>query len=523
MTRTRSRNTRRRNGISYLPTTKSAKAIHRARVTFPQWAMNLFRPFRYKIVYGGRGAGRSWAFARAILLICARKATRVLCTREIQSSLKDSVHQLMRDQIELMKLSGFIVTDREIRHTNGSLILFAGLKNNVTKIKSIEAIDICWIEEAERVSKESWRVLIPTIRKAGAEIWVSFNPDQEEDATWQRLVAKKPPRSWVMKVNGDQNPWFTDALREERDYDYAVDPEAADWIWGGNLRKHSDAQILRNKWIVEDFEVPFIQDPDSTEPKMVPLWNGPYQGMDFGFSSDPFAAVRCWIWDNTLYLEHEAYGLGVEIDDASTFTLKAIPGFDRYRARADSSRPDSISYIRRHGFPRLRAAKKGPNSVEDGIAFLRRFKQIVIHSRCVHARSEAKLYSYKVDKNSGDVLPEVVDKHNHIWDSVRYALEPIMKKQMRVSFFTGIDGTTKPICPVCSSYLPDDGKCVHCGHDEQLDGAVDPTVFAPPITVVPEFIMPIARVTNGNGDDHVEGNGNGKLKRQMSLLGRMNR
>lgn len=513
MSRAQLRRTRRRNAISYVETTKSTTAVRRATALFPQWAMNFFCPFRYKVVYGGRGAARSWSCARAIILICAKKQTRVLCTREIQSSIKDSVHQLLRDQIELIfgvNQTQFDITDREIRHVNGSVILFAGLWNNVTKIKSIEGIDICWVEEAERVSKESWRTLIPTIRKNGSEIWVSFNPDQEEDATWQRLVVKKPPRSWVIKVNADQNPWFPDSLREERDYDYAVDPDAADHIWGGNLRSHSDAQILRNKWIVKDFEVPIIDDLDVEGGKR-PLWDGPYQGMDFGFSSDPFAAVRCWIWDDTLYIEHEAYGLGVEIDHATKYVTERIPDFERYRTRADSSRPDSISYLRRHGLRRLRPAKKGPNSVEDGIAYLRRFKQIIIHSRCIHARIEAKLYSYKVDKKSEDVLPIVIDKHNHLIDALRYSLEPVMKKQVRISFHRGLDGEVKPICDVCKAFLPDDGKCVQCGHDEFLDRD-DPTVFAPP-PIDASIILPIIPVPHESV--HANGNGNGNGKRRL--------
>lgn len=527
MTRARLRHARRREQTSFMSTKNSTTTLTRARALFPQWAMNLFQPHRYKVVYGGRGAARSWSFARAILLICARKPTRVLCTREIQSSLKDSVHQLMRDQIELMfgaAQTQFIITDREIRHVNGSLILFAGLWNNVTKIKSIEAIDICWVEEAERVSKESWRTLIPTIRKTGSEIWVSFNPDQEEDATWQRLVVKKPPRSWVIKVNADQNPWFPDALREERDYDYSVDAEAADHIWGGNLRTHSDAQILRGKWLVQDFEVPTIPDP-ANEGRTIPQWDGPYQGMDFGFSTDPFAAVRCWIHNDILYIEHEAYGLGVEIDHAATYVTDRIPEFERYRTRADNARPDSISYLRRHGLRRLRPAKKGPRSVEDGIAYLRRFKRIVIHSRCKNARLEAKLYSYKVDVRSGDVLPVVVDKHNHLIDALRYALEPMMKKQMRM-VFKGLDGVARPICRVCQSYLPDDGQCTHCGYNEHLDLNVadvhqDPTLLIPvPIggddddsddiaDTADSMDTPIVPHANGNGHTNGNGNGNG--------------
>jgi phage terminase large subunit len=334
---------------------------------------------------------------------------------------------------------------------------------------------------------------------------------------------KKPPRAWRMKVNGEHNPWFTDTLAEERAYDYEVDPEAADHVWGGNLRTASDAQVLRGKWTVEDFEVPMVQDPDSREPRLVPKWAGPYQGMDFGFATDPFAAVRCWIWEDVLYVEREAYGLGIEIDNAVSFTLDKIPGFARYRARADSSRPDSISYLRRHGLRRLRAAKKGPNSVEDGIAFLRRFKKIVIHTRCTHAKDEAKLYSYKVDKNSGDVLAEVVDKHNHVIDSIRYALEPIMKKRKKQSFsHVGTGDDARPVCRVCHSLLPDDGACVQCGWDEHEEvEAAEPVEVSTVALVEPSEELPVLRAER-NGNGHSNGNGNGHAPKRRSLLRGLN-
>lgn len=449
MSKTRLRH--RRRAIVYTPTESKNR-----RAQFPKWAMNLFVHHRYKVVYGGRGGARSWSFARAILLICSKVKTRVLCTREIQASLKDSVHQLMRDQIEKMQLNGFDVTDREIRHENGSLILFAGLRNNVNKIKSMEAVDICWVEEAERVTKKSWRTLIPTIRKKGSEIWVSFNPDQEDDATWQRFIVNKPPRAWVLKVNGEDNPWFGEDLAEERAYDYKVDPESADHVWGGNIRVVSDAQILRGKFVVEEFTVPI--DEETKEP----LWNGPYQGMDFGFS-DPFAAIRCWVFDDTLYVSDEAWAVKLDQHRITSFVNERIPLFDLLRTRGDSSRPDTISYLQKHGLPRMVPATKGANSVEDGIAHLRSYKKIVLHPRCKRTLDECKRYSYKVDEKSGDVLfGVIVDEHNHLIDCLRYALEPLMKKQ-RVARLMTVDDVQMVICPVCDSRLPDDGECPHCG------------------------------------------------------------
>ena len=177
----------------------------------PEYAERLFEPHRYKVLHGGRGAARSWSVARVLLIEAASRPRRILCARESQASIRDSVHQLLRDQIVLMGLEGFEVTDREIRHVvTGSLFLFEGLRYNVTKIKSLEGIDICWVEEAERVSQASWQVLIPTIRKAGSEIWVTFNEDQESDATYQRFILHPPPDTWVQQVGWQDNPWFPD-------------------------------------------------------------------------------------------------------------------------------------------------------------------------------------------------------------------------------------------------------------------------------------------------------------------------
>lgn len=468
-------------------------------VQLPIYALCLFKKCRYKVLYGGRGAARSWSVARALLLRAAKSRLRILCTREMQSSLRDSVHQLLRDQIELMGIPGYRVMEREIRHVNGSLFLFEGLRHNVQKIKSLEGIDICWVEEAERISKESWDVLIPTIRKDGSEIWITFNPDLENDNTYVRFVKRKPNDAIILHVNWNDNPWLTDVLREEKDYAYSIDPESADHIWGGELRKVSDAQILRHKWVIQEFIVPFIEDANH---QRIPLWDGPYQGMDFGFANDPFAAVRCWVHERTLYVEYELFKLHLEIDHATAACIDAIPAFERYTTRADSSRPDSISFLSRHGLARIVPCVKHPNSVEDGIAHLRSYEQIIINPRCKNVIDECKRYSYKVDPRSGDILPIVVDKHNHGIDALRYALQPLIKPHQAPSFiFPG--GEVRQACPMCSSFLPDDGVCVQCGDDsvaieraEEIE-ALQNSNNAPGMDAIRERVRAL---TNGNGN-----------------------
>jgi len=480
---------------------KIAAKAGRSIIQLPLYASNLFVPRRYKILYGGRGGARSWSVARALLIRAAQKKTRILCTREIQSSLKDSVHQLLRDQIDSLELPGFIVTDREIRHRNGSLFLFEGLHRNITKIKSLEGIDICWVEEAERISSRSWQVLIPTIRKSGSEIWVTFNPDQESDATYQRFVVRPPKDCWSKKVNWRDNPWLSPELKDEKDYAYETDPDAADHVWEGNLREISDAQILNGKWKVQEFTVPFIIDRNGDKEY---LWDGPYQGIDFGFGSDPFTAVRCWVYDKILYVEHEVYRHHLDLDDTPDEITGTIDHFEDYVTRADSARPDSISHLRQHGIHRIIGAKKGPGSVEDGIAHLRSYRQIIVHSRCVHVVAECKAYSYKVDKNSEDVLPIIVDKHNHTIDAIRYALEPLIKPRRRYGLLF-FDGRHQMVCPTCESLLPDNGRCPHCG---TLVDVTTGAVLEEAEDVHPAEIVAV-EVGAGNGNGHKNGNGNG--------------
>ena len=189
-----------------------------ANVEFPLKLQCLFQPARYKVLYGGRGGAKSWGIARALLIIAANKTTRVLCAREFQTSIKDSVHKLLCDQITALQLNDFYeITDRTIRGKNGSEFNFVGLKNNVANVKSYEGVDVCWVEEAQTVSKRSWDTLIPTIRKEESEIWVSFNPELETDETYQRFVIHTPENAVIQKINWNDNPWFPEVLRLEKD------------------------------------------------------------------------------------------------------------------------------------------------------------------------------------------------------------------------------------------------------------------------------------------------------------------
>jgi phage terminase large subunit len=390
------------------------------KIELPAGYEFLFEPHRYKVAHGGRGSSKSWSFARALILIAIQRPLRVLCARELQTSIGESVHRLICDQIHEMGFdNNFNIQKTLITGPNGSEFIFAGIRNNVTKIKSMEGIDVCWVEEAEVISTYSWEVLIPTIRKPGSEIWITFNPDQETDPTYVRFITNQPPDCVTVEVNWTQNPWFPEELRVEKDYLYKLDIDAAEHVWGGKCRVNGAAQIFKGKYVKEDFKT-----PDDPSPRF-------FHGVDWGFSGDPCAIVRCYTTGDApfedLWIDRERVAYGVEIDEIPKL-LREIPTTDKWPIKADSSRPETISYIKRQGFNIVGAEKWG-GSVEDGIAHLKAFNKIHIHPSCTHMLEEARLYSYKVDRVTQEVLPIVADKHNHCWDATRYALDGYIHKR----------------------------------------------------------------------------------------------
>ena len=372
---------------------------------------------RYKVSYGGRGSGKSWTAARCLILFALKSRIRVLCTRQLQTSIKDSVHKLLCDSIYSLELDPYFdITRDTIRCHNGSEFIFKGLQNQTNEIKSIEGIDYCWVEEAQSVSEESWEVLIPTIRKENSEIWVTFNPDREDDATYKRFVLNPPPDSIVQLVNYYDNAWFPDVLRKEMEYDKEVDYGKYEHVWLGKTVVDTEAQVYHDKFELKEFETP----EDVTF----------YYGADWGFANDPTAVLRCFIKEQCLYIDYESGGVGVEFEELPQLFNK-IPGINRWDIRADSARPETISYMSRQGY-RVKPCPKWKGSVEDGIEYIRSFRRIYVHPRCKHTYEEFKFYSYKQDKNTGDILPIVLDKNNHYMDALRYALNPYIQKNISI-------------------------------------------------------------------------------------------
>jgi phage terminase large subunit len=383
-------------------------------------------PSRYKILEGGRGSGKSFSFADALLARAAKKKLRILCTREMQNSIRDSVHRLLQDRIISNGWSSFFYVYKEsIVSKCGSEFIFKGLRHNISEIKSTEGIDICWVEEAEKVSEDSWTILVPTIRKEGSEIWVSFNPESERSATYQRFVLKPPPSCAWAHMTFEDNEYFPEVLRQEMEYDKLIDFEKYEHVWLGKVKKYAEACIFK-RVRVEEFDEP------SGDTQF-------YYGADFGFSVDPSCLIRMFIKDATdlpligekyakrLYIIHEAYGHGVEINELSEF-YKTVPGSETWKIRADSQRPDTISHLHNEGFD-IEGAEKGAGSVEDGIQFLSDFAEIVIHPRCKGSIDDFRNYRWKQDRITNEILPVPLDKSNHACDAVRYALEPYIKEK----------------------------------------------------------------------------------------------
>lgn len=375
----------------------------------PKWAVPLEAPAPLKGAKGGRSSGKSHYFAECVVERMVRDPHyQVVGIREIQKSLRFSAKKLIEQKIiELGVERMFDPLQTEIRRRHGrGICVFQGMQDHTAdSIKSLEGFDLAWCEEAQNLSGRSIELLEPTIRKDGSEIWFSWNPAFETDAVDQLLLHSGKPGIVVVHVNYLDNPACPLKSIEQAEAMRARDLERYNHVWLGHYDEKADSQVFTH-CIVDEFE------PD---PK---TWDGPYYGLDFGFSSDPLAGVRCWVHDNRLFIEYEAGGVGIELDATAKVLQQAIPGVQTHDILADNSRPESISFLRRHGLPRIMAADKWPGSVEDGIGFIKAFEQVVIHARCREVQSEVRGYRYKVNRG-GQVTDQVEDKNNHYWDAIR--------------------------------------------------------------------------------------------------------
>ena len=389
-------------------------------INTPRWSLPILeaeRP-RYLAAYGGRGSGKSHFFAEMLIERSAMGRVDAVCVREVQRSLAQSVKKLLENKIGQMGVGHlFDIKLTEIRSVHGGIIIFQGLQNHTAdSIKSLEGYDIAWVEEAQSLSQFSLDILRPTIRKPESQLWFTWNPRFDDDPIENLLRGPNAPdNSVVVPVNYSDNPWFPDVLQAEMAYDKGRDPDKYMHVWRGEHVRNSETRVFKN-WVVEDFDAP----PDAIH----------RLGADWGFASDPTVCVRSHIVGRKLYVYYEAYQVGCEIVDTPSLFM-SIPDAERWPMVADSARPETISHMRKNGFPKIQSAVKGPKSIEEGVEWLKSF-DIVIHPRCQHTIDELTLYSYKVDPYTGTVLPLLGDKDNHVIDALRYACEGARRANLQV-------------------------------------------------------------------------------------------
>lgn len=379
------------------------------RVEVPRVFKPLLAPARYKGAYGGRASGKSHFFAEQAVLRCVTRKTDIVCVREVQKSLDQSVKKLLEAKIASLNAGAYFdVQDKKIHSTHGGLVIFQGLQDHTAEsIKSLEGYDVALVEEAQSLSQRSLDLLRPTIRKPGSELWFGWNPSKNTDPVDVLLRGENPPPdSVVVRASYKDNPWLPDVMKAELEYDQKRDPDKFAHIWMGEYQRNSEARVFKN-WTIEEFETA----KDATF----------RLGADWGFSVDPTVLVRCYIEGRKLYVDHEAYMVGCEIVNIPDLFAR-VPDSHKWFITADSARPETISHMRKHGYPKINSAVKGPKSLEEGVEFLQSF-DIVVHPRCKHLIDELTLYSFEVDKLTGMVLPKLQDKDNHVIDALRYACE----------------------------------------------------------------------------------------------------
>lgn len=414
---------------------------------------------RFKGYYSGRAGAKSHTLAQGIIInMATRPNLRVLCCREIQRSIKESVKRLLDDKIIALGLGHmFHSTAKEISSRNGSWCGFEGLRNNMESIRSYEGIGLVWTEEASTVSQNSFDTLTPTIRVKGSELWFSWNPRSPKDPVdaffrGPGAQLRPPPElmtdydEWIIsqQLQVEDNKFFPDTMRAEMEWDKRRDPDRYRHVWLGDYLQMSSSRVFKN-WKIgtldqadalypERMAAPGVEKlfewKETEDGRMLLEPQGtPNYGADFGFSIDPTVLVRVYVYPKRriLYIDAEVTKVGLPIEDTPNFFDQIEgPSPRRWPITADSSRPETIQYIASHGYDGIKGARKGAGSLEEGVEFLQGY-DIIVHPNCARSIDELTLYSYEVDKLTNAVLPKFADKHNHVIDAIRYAVEDLRR------------------------------------------------------------------------------------------------
>lgn len=387
------------------------QGVTKPKVYFSRKFARLFEKARYKCYYGGRGGAKSHTIAAALILICSNKRTRVVCARQFQKSIKDSVKELLEIKIKELGLEAAfdVLTTEIVCKTTGSRITFIGLQRNPQSVKSLEGCDICWVEEARTVSNDSMELLVPTIRKPGSEIWFSYNPVAPDDPVDVYFRGPILPKDAIIEcVSWRDNPYFNATeMPDEMELLKKKDIQKYRHVWEGEYDEAVESRIFKN-WRIGRLPV-----PEKTPPRF---------GLDFGYQNSPNAFVKVYFLRATkqIYICSEGYGLKTAIEDIPSILDDTLEARD-FTIHADSARPETINYLNGKGFSVV-AAKKGPGSIREGITWLQGY-EIVIAPECVHVQNQVRLYSWQVDPLTHKILKVPQDYDDDYIDAIRYATE----------------------------------------------------------------------------------------------------
>jgi phage terminase large subunit len=389
-------------------------------IQLPRKLEPLRHPKRYKIVRGGRGSAKSWSVARQLLIDAAEKPLRILCAREIQNTIAESVHRLLSDQIEALGLSDFYrIQDKVITGRNGSEFVFQGIRGlDVVKIKSFEGVDRVWVEEAQVVTKKSWDILEPTIRKPGSEVWLTFNPELDTDETWIRFVENAPDNAVVIEMNWRDNPWFPPELETLRQAWKQRDPEGYETVWEGKCRPAVEGAIYRKEIEAMTRDRRFRPVPYDSLLKVHAIW-------DLGWN------------DLTSIVMVQRCGGELRIVDFYEDSHRTLPdyvqelkdkrynwGTDYLPHDGDSARLESSGLSAKDILGKLgRSVQIIPRGdVEAGIKAAR-----VVFARCYFDKDKAaglvghlKRYRRQINQSTQEPMGPLHDEHSHAADAFRY-------------------------------------------------------------------------------------------------------
>ena len=372
---------------------------------------------QYYVISGGRGKGATWSIARYLVNEALSSKKFIMCAREVQTSIRYSSKKSIEDTIEALGLRQFFkfMKLETICKLNGSKFIYNGISDMTAgSIKGLESADIVWVAESQNISSKSLKILLPTVRVEGSHILFDINPESDDDPVYNYFIVNedKVDGLKVLKCSYKDNPWFTRELESCRINDKRVlSTEDYNWIWEGHTRRYSNAQIFKDYYSIEDYDA------------LVPFDKRKYfYGVDWGYAKDPTVCIRMFFYEGYLFIDGESRQVECGLDNTPELFDKVM--LDRRDwCKADSARPETIDYMNKRGF-RIVPAKKGNNSIGDGILRLKRYRNIIVHKqRCPDTAKEFDKYSWKVNKQTEEIIKIPADKFNHSIDAIRYGTE----------------------------------------------------------------------------------------------------